>query len=96
MRKINYLAMSTLLLTFSSCRLVDFTVISSKNVSINFKKDVMRQKGVDFSVKGAMDKAIQKGGLGYDGLVDGVIYDLPFFLWKVEGTPIKSSEIQVK
>lgn len=79
-----------------SCRLVDFTVISSKNVDIKFKKDVPRQKGIAFSVKGAMDKAIQKGGLGYDVLVDGVIYDLPFWLWKVEGTPVKSSEVIIE
>ncbi len=84
------------MLSFSSCRLVDFTIISSKNVSIDFKKEYPRQSGVAFSVKGAMDKAIQKGGLGSDALVDGVVYDLPFWLWKVEGTPIKSSEIQVK
>lgn len=96
MKKTKLLICITSICLLTSCRLVDFTVISSKNVNINFKKDVPRQKGIAFTVKGAMDRAIQKGGLGYDALVDGVIYDLPFWLWKVEGTPIKSSEIQIK
>ena len=78
-------------MTLSSCRLVDFTVISSKNVTINVDKNAKRVKGKGFTVKGALDHAIENAGPGYDALIDGVIYN-GLFRYKVEGTPIKTSE----
>jgi hypothetical protein len=78
-------------MALSSCRLVDFTVISSKNVTLNVDKNAKRVIGKGFTVKGALDAAIEKAGPGYDALIDGVIYN-GLFRYKVEGTPIKSSE----
>lgn len=80
------------LLVSSSCRLTDFTVVSTKNVTIDVKKDSPRVEGKGFTVKDAIDNAIEKAGQGYDALIDGVIYD-GLFRYKVKGTPIKMSEI---
>ena len=79
-------------LLMSSCRLVDFTIISSKNVSLDVKKDAPRVKAGGATVKDAVDKAIEKAGSGYDALIDGVIYQRLFFGFRVVGTPIKTSE----
>lgn len=80
-----------LAISVSSCRLTDFTVISTKNVTLEVKKDVPRVSAKGWTVKGAIDKAIEKAGPGYDALIDGVIYDTGW-RFKVEGTPIKTSE----
>lgn len=77
---------------FTSCRLMDFTVISSKNVIIDVKKDSPRVEGKGLTVKDAVDRAIEKAGVGYDALIDGVIYE-GVFRYKVVGTPIKTTEI---
>ena len=79
--------------SLTSCRLVDFTVISSKNVTLNVKKDAPRVTGKGFTVKDAIDKAIEKAGSGHDALIDGVVYS-GFLRYKVVGTPIKTSEPQ--
>ena len=94
MKKINLfsiVALSALSSTFSSCRLVDFTIISSKNVTVDVKKDAPRVSGKGFQLKDAIDHAIEKAGPGYDALIDGVVYD-GLFRYKVTGTPIKTSE----
>jgi hypothetical protein len=69
--------------------MMDFTIISSKNVSSNYNKENPRVTGKGFTVKDAVDKAIEKAGPGYDALIDGVIYDMGF-RYKVVGTPIKT------
>lgn len=71
------------LVSLSSCsqRLVDFTVISSKNHSIPIDKSQgIRVKGKSMgflglgaSIKDAMDKALQSAGPDYDLLIDGVV-----------------------
>ena len=81
-----------LLFTMTSCRIVDFTIISSKNVSFNVKKDAPRVKGWGFTLKAAIDKAIEKAGPGYDCLVDGVVSQGIPFGFNVKGTPVKSGK----
>jgi len=78
-------------------RLVDFTVISSKNCDVRGKK-MQRVKGSDGqcvfmglpSMKEALDRAIESQP-GADALVDGVVYQkmYPFYQkFEVEGTAI--------
>lgn len=78
-----------------SCRLTDFTLISTKNVTLDVKKDHPRVIGKGFTVKDAVDKAVESAGPGYDALIDGVIYE-GFFRYKVVGTPIKTTETVTK
>lgn len=91
-----------ILLASCSQRVLDFTVISSKNISIDVKKDAPRVKSkAKGTIKGAIDNAIESAGSGYDALLDGVIYQhswycVLFYIYTftVEGTPIKTSEIK--
>ena len=96
MKRLNFvlivIAFTVATSSLTSCRLVDFTVISSKNVTLNVKKDAPRTKAGGLTVKDALDKAIEKAGPGYDALIDGVVYQRAFFGYRVEGTPIKTSE----
>jgi hypothetical protein len=70
-------------------RMLDFTVISSKNVDMRVKDTAKgaRVTGEDMAMsilgiiplgapnlKEALDKAIESAGPGYDALIDGVIY----------------------
>lgn len=99
--------MLSVALTFTSCssRLVDFTVISSKNHSINFNKaegkQVMARSmgflGLGTSIKDAMDKALEKAGPEYDVLIDGVVRVDDYFLvagYRVTGIAVKSKDIK--
>lgn len=94
-------------IAFSSCsqRLVDFTVISSKNVSLKIDKaqgkavsgSSMGFLGIGVSIKDAMDKAMQSAGPEYDLLVDGVVRMEDYFLvsgYKVVGTAISTSKMK--
>lgn len=74
-----------LLLSGCSIRITDFTVISTKNVSIPVKQQAARVKGEDCiivllfplgipNLKEAIDRAIENAGPGYDALIDGVAY----------------------
>lgn len=69
-------------------RILDFTVISSKNTNLRVKDEGkgQRVKGEDKAVyfifplgnpqvKNAVDRAIEAAGPGYDALLDGVIYN---------------------
>lgn len=92
MKKINRIILISLsIIICSSGRLVDFTMISSKNVEINVKKDAPRVSGKGWSVKDALDDAIEKAGPGFDALMDGVIYE-GLFKYRVTGTPIKTTD----
>ena len=88
-------------LTLSSCsvRLVDFTIISSKKVNLNidktYGKKVKAEKayflGLGWNIKDGIDLALDKVGLEYDLLVDGVVRysSYPFVsVITVEGTAI--------
>ena len=92
MKKVNLLVIAILTVaSISSCRMMDFTIISSTNVTINVKKGEQRVSGKGFTVKAAVDHAIEKAGPGYDALIDGVIY-MGMFRYRVDGLPIKTSE----
>lgn len=97
----------TALISFSSCshRLVDFTVISSKNHSLKIDLSQGKQVegssmgflGLGASIKDAMDKALQSAGPEYDLLVNGVVRVNDYFLfggYKVTGTAISSSKLK--
>lgn len=105
--KIRLILIGVIILTFTSCsyRLIDFTVISSKNVSLKIDKTQgIRVSGtsngflgIGVSIKDAMDKALQYAGPEYDLLVDGVVKINDYFLvagYKVEGTAISTSKIK--
>ncbi len=82
--------------TACTTRLVDFTVISSKNCDVKGKK-MQRVKGSDGTcalmvpnMKEAIDRAIESQP-GADALVDGVVYYKSYYLYhayEVEGTAI--------
>ncbi len=104
---ISFVAIIIAVITFSSCshRLIDFTVISSKNVSLNFDKaqgKAVSGKSMGFlgfgaSIKDAMDKALQSAGPDYDLLVDGVVRINDYFFvsgYKVEGIAISTGKIK--
>jgi hypothetical protein len=94
-------------LTLSSCsmRLVDFTVISSKNVNlkVNRTEGVKTEGkktyflGIGCNIKDAMDVALEKAGPEYDLLIDGVVRygSYPFVTTiTVEGTAVSSSAMR--
>lgn len=89
-------------LTSCSARLVDFTVISSKNVNLNIDRTQGVKTegsktyflGLGWNIKDAMDLALENAGPEYDLLVDGVVRytSLPFVsVIKVEGVAVSSS-----
>ena len=97
--------MAVLMLSSCSTRLVDFTIISSKNHSLNLDKTKGERVvandngflGIGTSIKDAMDKALQSVGPEYDLLVDGVVkYNSYFFVsgYKVEGTAVSSGQLR--
>ena len=105
--KFPLLLMLATMLTFTSCsyRLVDFTVISSKNHNLKIDKTQgVRVSGssngflgLGASIKDAMDKALQSAGPDYDLLIDGVVRVNDYFLvsgYKVEGTAISTSKMK--
>ena len=84
MKKLIIPIIAVVALGVSSCnqRLIDFTVISSKNVTLRLPDDAKgpRSKGKEMKMctqpqlKGAVDKAIENAGPGYDALIDGVVF----------------------
>ena len=102
-----FFAFLSLIVMLSSCsyRLVDFTVISSKNHGLRF--DLANAKriegksmgflGFGTTIKGALDDALEKAGPGYDLLIDGVLsrHDNVFVVgYKVTGTAVRSSDLR--
>ena len=92
---------------FSGCshRIIDFTVISSKNHSLQFDlTNAQRVEGTSLgilgigtSIKSAMDSALESAGMGYDLLIDGVVLQENFFLvqgFRVRGTAVRSLELR--
>jgi len=105
--KLPLLIVLAIMLTFSSCsyRLVDFTIISSKNYNLKIDKTQgVRVSatsngflGIGASIKDAMDKALQSAGPDYDLLIDGVVRVNDYFLvsgYKVEGIAISTSKMK--
>jgi len=98
-----------------SARLIDFTVLSSKNARVEGEVYGKRTEGKDCAglllglipvtgrfqpnMKEAVDRAIEKAGVGYDALIDGVVDNqvLLLFVYNqscyiVEGTPINTKK----
>lgn len=107
MKKVLIPVVAIIAMGLSSCntRLIDFTVISSKNVTMRLPDDAKgpRTTGKEMKMctqpqlKGAVDKAIENAGPGYDALIDGVISARNEFFrqgWVVEGTPIKTGKLK--
>ena len=102
-----YAVLALLLVVISGCsvRIVDFTIISSKNHSLAIDKtkgvqttgDNLQFLGFGTTIKGAMDKALENAGLGYDLLIDGVVYQQSYFFvsgFRVTGIAIKSLDMR--
>lgn len=102
-----FLSLAACAMLGASCnqRLIDFTVISSKNVTFRLPDDAKgpRATGKELKfcgtpqLKAAVDKAIETAGPGYDALIDGVVYQRSEIFragWVVEGTPIKTSKLK--
>jgi hypothetical protein len=98
-------------LLMSSCnqRIIDFTVISSKNVTLRLPDDAKGKKveGKDMvfcapycgipNLKQAVDRAIENAGPGFDALIDGVVFNrMELFTsgYVVTGTPIKTTKLK--
>jgi hypothetical protein len=109
MKRIFYVVLISTAFTLTSCsiRLVDFTVISSKNVNLNIDrtqgKKVKGEKayflGIGWNIKDAMDKALESAGKEYDLLVDGVVRYGSFPLVAtvtVEGTAVSTIAMKNK
>ena len=94
------------LFTLSSCtfRLVDFTVISSKNVNLNIDRSQGIKTegkksyflGIGWNVKDALDDALENAGPDYDLLIDGVVRYSSFIMLtvKVEGVAVNSKKMK--
>ena len=107
MKKLTVSVIAIVALGMASCnqRLLDFTVISSKNVTLRLPEDGKgpRTTGKEMKMctrpmlKSAVDKAIENAGPGYDALIDGVVYvrnEVFRSGWVVEGTPVKTSKLK--
>ncbi len=105
MKKVLMLVLVVGVLSGCSIRLVDFTVVSSRNVSLNVDKaqgkKVKGEKsyflGFGWNIKDALDIALDSAGPGYDLLVDGVVrYGDYLFVATitVEGTAVNSKAMK--
>ena len=105
----NLFILSLTLLALSSCsvRLVDFTVISSKNHSINFntsqgKATTGKSMGVfafGVDIKDAIDDALANAGAEYDVLINGVVRSKSYIFYggfEVEGVAVNSRKLIAK
>ena len=90
--------------TSCTTRLVDFTVISTKNAEIGVNKAAGKKTegtktyflGFGFNLKDAIDIALENAGTKYDLLIDGVVTytNLPFVVKvKVKGTAVSSQDL---
>jgi hypothetical protein len=107
MNKSKLVVLAIAMIAFSSCthRLVDFTVISTKNAEIGVDrtkgKATEGQKGYflgfGFNLKDAIDRALEAAGPQYDLLIDGVVsyQSLPFVIKvKVKGVAVSSGSLK--
>jgi len=100
---------AVLFFSLQSCtfRLVDFTVISTKNVNMSIDKTKGKKTegkksyflGIGFNLKDAIDNALANAGVGYDLLVDGVVRysTFPFVsVVKVEGIAVDTNKMKAE
>lgn len=108
-RSLGIVALLSFLAFGCSQRILDFTVISSKNTNIKVKDAGRGERvaGEDMAtyiifplgqpqIKSAVDRAIEKAGPGYDALLDGVIYSHfnVFLLFGTFGYSIEGTPIK--
>ncbi|WP_421774130.1 hypothetical protein [Gracilimonas sp.] len=97
--------LSSFLLTGCTIRLVDYTVISTKNAEIGVDRSLGVPTegkatyflGIGLNLEDALDTALEKAGTKYDLLIDGVVsyQNLPFVtIVKVDGLAISSQELK--
>lgn len=109
MRKNNLILFTILLSAFliSGCtvRLVDYTVISTKNAELGVDRSLGVPTdgkesyflGIGFNLEDAIDEALEKAGTKYDLMIDGVVsyQNLPFVsVVKVDGLAVSSAELE--
>lgn len=105
--KILIMLTATVMLSSCSQRMFDFTIVSTKNHSLDVDKSKgirvegksMGVFGIGRSLKDAMDKALQSAGAEYDLLIDGVVSLEDYFFvagYKVVGIAVKSSEMRAE
>lgn len=105
--KMTFAALAVVLITLSGCniRLVDFTVISTKNVNLDIDRSQGKQTkgkksyifGIGWNLKDAVDNALANAGKNYDMLVDGVVRyaNYPFVsVVKVEGLAVSTKQLR--
>lgn len=96
---------AVLTLTGCTVRLVDFTVISTKNaeIGVDRSKGVQTEGskgyflGIGFNLKDALDDALENAGPQYDLLIDGIVsyQNLPFVnIVKVKGVAVSSQDLR--
>jgi hypothetical protein len=109
MKKFNVLFLLAMIVSSAifttSCtqRLVDFTVISTKNVGMKAEGKMVEVKdykffGINANIKSVIDKALESAGPDYDLLVDGVLSVSNFTFvagYKVKGKAVKSGDIKL-
>ena len=99
-----FLVVFLILTSGCTTRLVDFTVISTKNAEIGVDKTKGKRTegektyflGFGFNLKDALDNALENAGTKYDLLVDGVVTytNLPFVVKvNVKGIAVSSSDL---
>ena len=97
--------LAVMTLTSCSYRLVDFTVISSKNMNLEVDRSLGVATegkksyflGLGWNIKDALDEALEKAGPEYDLLIDGVVRygSYPFVATvTVEGTAVSSKQMK--
>ena len=106
--KLSALLISITMLSSCSYRMIDFTVISSKNVNLNVPKEAKSTTRVvgkssapviiihfTASLKEAVDNAIESAGTDYDALIDGVVYQYDYsFFFGVWGYRVEGTAIK--
>lgn len=103
--KLTFVAVIMMALSSCGARLIDFTVISTKNANIGIKKsDGVKTEGksmkflnIGVSIKDAIDDALENAGPDYDLLVDGVVRSksYPFYGgFIVEGTAVSTEKLK--
>jgi hypothetical protein len=105
--KLSFLTLIVVAMSSCGTRLVDFTVISTKNADLNIKKSEgvktegksMKFLNIGVNIKDAIDDALENAGPDYDLLVDGVIRSkqFPFYGgFVVEGTAISTEKMKTQ
>ena len=97
--------LSAFLVTGCTVRLVDYTVISTKNAEIGVDRSLGVPTdgkasyflGIGLNLEDAIDNALEKAGTKYDLMIDGVVsyQNLPFVtIVKVDGLAVSSQELR--